>query len=111
MVFFFGSVFGFGDRVRVAYRMTLGIVSPLQSFGRVWEGFVCLVEFPSEAIWSWTFVCKESESLIEDFLTEKMPGSNCSPSCGNYWAFAAINKAGTSIHIHFPIPVFYTLKP
>ena len=46
-----------------------------------------------------------------DFLTEKMPGSNCSPSWGNYWAFAAINKAGTSIHSHFPIPVFYTLKP
>ena len=21
--------------------------------------FACLVEFPSEAIWSWTFVCRE----------------------------------------------------
>ena len=44
--------------------MSLRVFSPLQSFGRVEKDqykyfFVCLVKFIHEAIWSWTFVCRE----------------------------------------------------
>ena len=41
---------GFGIRV---------MVMPLQSFDWYKFFFVCLVDFPNEAIWSWTFVCRE----------------------------------------------------
>ena len=38
------------------------LFSLLEEFEKDWYKFlfVCLVEFPSEAIWSWTFVCRNS---------------------------------------------------
>ena len=44
--------------------MTLGVFPPLQCLEEIEKGqykffFVCLVEFQSEVIWSWTFVCRK----------------------------------------------------
>ena len=43
--------------------MTLGVVPPSQSLGssrRICiKIFICLVDFISGVIWSWTFVCRE----------------------------------------------------
>lgn len=52
-----------------------------------------------------------SESLTTDVLTEEAPGSNSTPSCDSYQAFASINKARTSIRNYLLMPVFYTLRP
>ena len=51
---------------------------------------------------------KEYECFIEDLLTEKMPGYNCTSSFGSYWAFAAI-KATHLICVHLLMPISSTL--
>ena len=65
-IIFFGSVFvwfwsqGDGGFIECLWECSL-LFSFLEEFETDWykKFFVCLVEFTCEAIWSWTFVCRE----------------------------------------------------
>jgi len=54
--------------------MCLGVFLLLQPFEKFKEDgykflFVCLVEFACEAIWSWTFVCRECFYYVFNFTS------------------------------------------
>ena len=75
VIFFFGCVFVWfwyqGDGGIIGWLWECSFLfNLLEDFKKDWCKFsVCLVEFPSEAIWSWTFVCKFAFFSITDSIS------------------------------------------
>ena len=69
--FFFGGVFiwfwykDYGDFIKCLWECSL-LFNLSQEFEKTEFFLVCLVEFTCEAIWSWTFVCREFFIFIRD---------------------------------------------